>query len=166
MLTRQDLTDEQYAPVRDTPHFVLMAVSAAGGSLLDEIRERRAGLGRIVAGLASSHPLVRELAGADDIVIAEDRVQGWWHSLAEKDRHRGSLRAKAMETFNEALGVLKARGAADDVHHYAVFVLGLARLVAEAAREGDVLGIGGEKVSEGEREFLDALEHAAHEAGY
>lgn len=166
MLTRQDLTDEQYVPIRNTPHYVLMAVSAAGGSLFDEIKERRAGLHRIVEGLKGVHPLVREIAGADDIVIAEDQLQAWWHGLDDKDRHRGTMRARAMESFNQALATLRSRGDADDVHHYCVFVLGLARHVAETAREGDVLGIGGEQVSEGERDFIAALEHSARDAGY
>jgi hypothetical protein len=36
----------------------------------------------------------------------------------------------------------------------------VARKVAEAAREGDILGIGGRLVSDAERQAIDAIEQA------
>jgi hypothetical protein len=46
------------------------------------------------------------------------------------------------------------------VRYYCDFVITLATRVARTAREGDVLGIGGELVSSGERGFIALLEAA------
>src|SRR5262245_55834799 len=48
MLTREQLTDEQWRTVRNTPHHVALAVSVAGGSLFDEMLEREAAMAGIV----------------------------------------------------------------------------------------------------------------------
>jgi len=50
-----------------------------------------------------------------------------------------------------AVGVLRAHGGPDDLLQYSDFVRSLAMRVARAAKEGDVLGVGGELVSVGER---------------
>ena len=44
MLTRDQLKPNQWLSVRNTPHHVVLAVSAAGGSPLDDMLERNAGL--------------------------------------------------------------------------------------------------------------------------
>ena len=45
----------------------------------------------------------------------------------------------------------------EEVEAYKRFVLKLAETVAEAHREGGLMGIGGEQVSEGERAALDEI---------
>jgi hypothetical protein len=47
--------------------------------------------------------------------------------------------------------------------HYGEFVLSLAMRVARAAREGDIMGIGGELVSEKERKFIERLDQLVQE---
>ena len=44
MLTRDQLTDEEWCTVRNTPHHVAIAISAAGGSIFDEMLERAAAM--------------------------------------------------------------------------------------------------------------------------
>jgi len=56
--------------------------------------------------------------------------------------------------------VLRVHGGELDRHAYREFVLGVARKVAEAAREGDILGLGGRLVSDAERQAIDAIEQA------
>ena len=51
MLTRDQLTDDQWRTVRNTPHHVAIAVSAAGGSIFDEMLERAAAMAGIVDAL-------------------------------------------------------------------------------------------------------------------
>ena len=60
-----------------------------------------------------------------------------------------------------AVDVLRAKGGPDDLLQYSDFVRSLAMRVARAAKEGDVLGVGGELVSAGERKFLERLEALA-----
>jgi hypothetical protein len=160
MLTREQLTDDQWRTVRNAPHHVAIAVSATGGSLFDEMLERTAAMAGIVDALNSRHPLVQGIGASADIMAAQDQLRHWYHGLDDSERHAGSLQAKALAMFKDAVGTLSERGQHDDVQHYCDFVIALATRVARTAREGDVLGFGGELVSGAERAFIALLEAA------
>jgi hypothetical protein len=158
MLTREQLTDDQWRTVRNAPHHVVIAVSAVGGSLLDEMLERAAAMSGIVDALNSRHPLVQGIGASADIMAAQEQVRRWFHELEDSERHAANLQAKALAMFRDAVVTLQERGHHDDVRHYSDFVITLAVRVARTAREGDMLGIGGELVSSGERAFIELLE--------
>jgi hypothetical protein len=67
---------------------------------------------------------------------------------------------QAVNKSREALAIVKAKGTADDAKAYADFLMNLGNRVANAAKEGDFLGFGGERVSEGERVLLGELGEA------
>jgi hypothetical protein len=163
MLTRDKLTVVQWQAVRNTPHHVVIAVSAAGGSAFDEMLERAAGMQGIVDAINSTHPLVSEIGGSAHIMHAQDDIRKWYYTLDESHRTPDRLQEKALETARHALEALGTHGSAEDLMHYGEFVLSLAMRVARAAREGDLLGIGGELVSEKERRFLDRLDQLVQE---
>ena len=163
MVTREKLTPTQWQAVRNTPHHVIIAVSASGGSAFDEMLERAAGLQGIVDAGNSSHPLVTELAVSVHIMGAQDDIRRWYYTLEEQHRTPQSLQDKALETARHALEALGTHGTGDDLLHYGEFVLSLANRVARAAREGDVMGIGGELVSTSERKFIERLDQLIQE---
>jgi hypothetical protein len=163
MLTRDKLTVVQWQAVRNTPHHVIIAVSAAGGSPFDEMLERAAGMQGIVDAINSTHPLVSEIGGSTHIMHAQDDIRKWFYTLDESHRTPDRLQEKALETARHALEALGTHGSSEDLMHYGEFVLSLAMRVARAAREGDLLGIGGELVSEKERRFLDRLDQLVQE---
>ena len=158
MLTRDKLTIVQWRAVRNTPHHVIVAVSATGGSPFDEMLERAAGLQGIVDAMHSTHPLVREIAGSVHIMQAQDEIRSWYYTLEEIHRTPESLQDKALESMHHALDVLGTHGGPEDLLHYADFVVSTANRVARAAREGDLLGVGGELISRREREFIERLQ--------
>ena len=158
MLTREKLNDADWAVIRDTPHLVIIGISSTGGSPMDELLEHTAGMKSIVDGMNSTHPLIREIAVGVNIMQAQKSIQSWYRSLAEVDRKPVSLQEKALDSMKGAIEVLRTKGGPDDVLQYSDFVRSLAMRVARAAREGDVLGVGGELVSAGERKFLERLE--------
>lgn len=160
MLTRDQLTDDQWRTVRNAPHHVAIAVSAVGGSIFDEMLERSAAMAGIVDALNNRHPLVQGIGASADIMAAQDQLRSWYHGLEDAERDTANLQAKALAMFKDAIGMLEARGQRDDVRVYCDFVIALATRVARTAREGDMLGIGGELVSSGERSFIALLEAA------
>jgi hypothetical protein len=161
MLTRENLNDADWAVIRDTPHLVIIGISSTGGSPMDELLEHSAGMKSIVDGMNSTHPLIREIAVGVNIMQAQKSIQSWYRSLAEIDRKPASLQEKALDSMKSAVAALRAHGGPDDLLQYSDFVRSLAMRVARAAKEGDVLGVGGELVSAGERKFLDRLEALA-----
>ena len=161
MLTREKLNDADWAVIRDTPHLVIIGISSTGGSPMDELLEHTAGMKSIVDAMNSTHPLIREIAVGQNIMQAQKSIQSWYRSLAEVDRKPASVQEKSLESMKGAVGVLRAKGGPEDLLQYSDFVRSLAMRVARAAREGDVLGVGGELVSAGERKFLERLEALA-----
>lgn len=161
MLTREKLTSDQWRAVRNTPHHVIIAVSASGGSPFDEMLERAAGLQRIVDAMNSTHPLLQDIAGSTHIMHAQDEVRTWYYTLEDEHRQPDRLQAKALESLQHALDALKQHGSPDDLLHYGDFVMSVAMRVARAAREGDLFGVGGELVSRAERQFIERLEGLA-----
>ncbi|HEX9207758.1 MAG TPA: hypothetical protein VF851_05945, partial [Steroidobacteraceae bacterium] len=84
-------------------------------------------------------------------------------TLDEHHRTVEKLQEKALETAKHALEALGTHGSAEDLMHYGEFVMSLAMRVARAAKEGDMLGIGGELVSEQERRFIERLDQLVQE---
>jgi hypothetical protein len=165
MLTRHKLTVVQWQAVRNTPHHVIVAVSASGGSPFDEMLERAAGLQGIVDALNSTHPLISEIAAATHIMHAQDEIRAWYYTLSEPNRTPQFLQGKALETARSALDALGTHGGPEDLMHYGEFVMSLAMRVARAAREGDLFGVGGQLVSDKERLFIDQLDRLFKERG-
>jgi len=161
MLTREKLNDADWTVVRDTPHLVIIGISSTGGSPMDELLEHTAGMKSIVDAMNSTHPLIREIAVGVNIMQAQKSIQSWYRSLAEVDRKSVSLQEKAIDSMKKAVDVLRTQGGPEDLLQYSDFVRSLAMRVARAAKEGDVLGVGGELVSVGERRFLERLEALA-----
>ena len=162
MLTRDKLTDAEWRAIRNTPHHVIIAVSASGGSAFDDMLERHAGLRSVVDAMHSTHPLLREIAASTEIMAAQDEIRKWYLTLPEANRTTATLQDKAVESMRQAMAALAARGGRDDQLQYADFVVSTATRVARAAKEGDVLGIDGVRVSEAEKAFIARLEQLGH----
>ena len=161
MLTRDKLTDAEWRAVRNTPHHVIVAVSSSGGSAFDDMLERHAGLKSVVGAMDSTHPLLREIAASTAIMSAQDEIREWYDKLPEADRTLATLQDKALESMQQAMAALTARGGPDDRLLYGDFVIAAAKRVARAAKEGDLLGIDGVRVSQAEQDFIARLSQLA-----
>lgn len=161
MLTRDKLTDLDWDAIRNTPHLVMLAVSGAGGSALDEMLERKAGLMGIAEGMHSTQSLLRELAGSTEIMKAQDEIRALVHGLPDSQRTPARMQEQALASMGRALDAIAANGSPDDLSGYVDFVLATATRVAKAAREGDILGLGGKLVSQDESDFIARLESLA-----
>jgi hypothetical protein len=160
MLTRDRLSEHQWVAIRDTPHHVIIAVSSAGGSPFDEMLERNAGLQAIVDAMNSTHPLLREIAVAQQIMQAQDHIRAWYYQLQDGQRTPTRMQEQALASLEESLEILGTHGNHDDLLQYSDFVVSVAMRVARSAKEGDVLGIGGQLVSSAEKAFIDQVESA------
>ena len=65
-----------------------------------------------------------------------------------------------LTSVRRAVELLRAKGGMHDIAAYRDFVLKVVHGVSSAAREGDVLGIGGEVVGDAERAVIQAIEGA------
>jgi hypothetical protein len=157
LLTRASLPPEHWAALRNVPHLVAIAVSASAGSPLDLLFELAAGRTAIANGINNDHPLVRAIAERAEIEAAVVEVREFVIEPQGMHRTPEELLPLATEAARRAAAVLRERGSELDRLAYREFVLGVARKVAEAAREGDFLGLGGRLVSDAERAAIRAV---------
>jgi len=157
LLTPESLTADQWAVLRDMPYFVVLAVSAAGGTRLDALLERAAGAKAIANGINNDHPLIRKIATESEM---EKQITDLYARFAGPTGPRYSpveIKDLAVNSSRKAFEILSQSGNELDAYAYRTFVTGIARTVAEAAREGDVIGIGGRLVSDPERDVIAAV---------
>jgi hypothetical protein len=78
--------------------------------------------------------------------------------------HESSVRERpevdGLERIRTAIALLEAKATPEEVDTYKRFAFDVAERVALAARSGDVLGIGGELVSDAEHEALERVAEA------
>ena len=143
-----------------------MAVTIAGSSgILGTLAEAFKTTSALVEGMRSDNPLVRAICQRDDLVAAQKGLKEKFGELRSGDlaNAQNRIRLGALDSVRRALEIVAARGP-EDVDAYRGFLRDLAVKVANAAKEGSFLGFGGERVSEGERTMLHALDSALAEA--
>jgi hypothetical protein len=67
------------------------------------------------------------------------------------------LRTQLPERIDDAARLVEQKATPEEAEQYRQFILRVADVVAHAAKEGGVLGIGGKEVSEQEQAVLDEL---------
>lgn len=157
MVTKENLTPDEWTTLRDAPHVVALAVMSAGASGITGTVVEGVALARgMVEGRRASHDLIRALAAPDEIKAAQEAVRA---SLAGTPPAQlaGRIKMMALDRVRAAVALLNSKGTADDVKAYSDWISGLAQQVAESAKEGAFLGFGGQRVSEGETAVLKEI---------
>ena len=94
--------------------------------------------------------------------IAADLVAGPPEGLKQDDQGRITNMEEAVERslegVRQALWLVDSKASPEDAQSYRAMLRTIAQRVAEAAKEGGFLGIGGEQVSEKERSVLAQLD--------
>ena len=161
MPTRTDFTPDQWQAIRNAPQLVAIATAAAGNSgLFGSLSEGMATASSIAEAARGEHALLREVFSKDEMRAAQDQIKELLKSASDKSALNARLQQAATDSISAALSALSAKGSAADVDAYRAFLKGIGDKVAQASTEGGFLGFGGERVSEGERQFLSKLDAA------
>jgi hypothetical protein len=159
MATRTDFSPEQWQALRNAPQLVALATAAAGNSgLFGSISEGMAMASTMAAAVRGDQPLLKEIFGKDEISAAQDQIKGMVKSATDKASLNTLLQKAATDAVSAALAALAAKGATADADALRAFLKGIGEKIANASTEGGFLGFGGERVSEGERQFLAQLD--------
>src|SRR5262245_65772878 len=163
MTTKADFSQEEWSAVRDGPYLAAVAVTVAGASgLIGTLKEACAATSSLVQGAKSQNEVIRALSGGEEIRAAQESIRTLVQPQPGADvaAFKSKLETLVSERVHSAIGVLSRKGGAEDVAAYRDFVKGVGERVSQAASEGGFLGFGGERVSEGERTMLAALDRA------
>ena len=161
MTTREAFTDEEWSLLMRVPALAGLAVagSARGGTmreLLVLMKEIARGEGRF-----PDDQLIQAIATDEGTEWGSDGAA----NMRSEHRSFEEIEGEVLSACRDAAAVLARKATADEAEHYRALVVGVAQRVAEAAKEGDVLGIGGTRVSEGERRTIEAVEEALRAPG-
>lgn len=144
MTGKADYSEEEWTQILEAPPSAGMIVitSQGGGSVRESF------------SMAKAYTEARSEHGESQLL---DEVVA---TKPEVDRTRvGSfeeLKAHNLQNIRDALAVLDGKADPTEVEEYRRFILGLAKRVAEAHREG-FLGLSGERVSEAEQAAVDEI---------
>ena len=160
MADKTTFTAQEWRALRDAPHMVALAVSAATTSgVTGTIHEAGSASSALMQGMKSENALLRSLLTREELGDAQK-------SLREhvKDVHAGRGKLEFQDLMlgevREAVGVLDRKASSQEAEAYRAFLLYVADSVAEAAREGGFIGIGGKRVSDEEQRLLERLRGA------
>jgi hypothetical protein len=142
---KADFNAEEWSTVVEAPLLAGMRVVVAdrGGT----IRESLA-IGKVYSHARQAHgesELLDELTASPPVADPQ-RLKG-----------AGDLGAASEKRLREALQLVSAKGAPEDVEAYKRFVLSVAQAAAEAHKEGGFAGIGGKQISGAEQAALDEI---------
>ena len=158
MTTRSEFTAEQWQALRNAPQLVALATAAAGNSgLFGSLSEGMATASKIAEAVRSEFPLLKEVFDRNEIRVAQEEIRGMLKSVKDRSALSATLQDSAAASIRAAMAALDAKGASADAEAYRRFLGGIADSVANASKEGGFLGFGGERVSEGERQFIAKL---------
>jgi hypothetical protein len=144
MTTKADFNAEEWATVVEGPLLAGMRVIAAerGGTIRESLAVGRA----YAAG--------RERQGESELL---DQLVASPPAVDRAKVEGGDIAAASAERLGEAVRILREKATPEEVDAYGRFVLSVAEAAASAHKEGGVLGVGGQQVSDAERAALDEI---------
>jgi hypothetical protein len=144
MTAKSEFNAEEWGKVGQAPALAALMVmlSDRGGAIRESIalgkayaEARRGGGSEFMEALVSSPP---QISPSD---------------MGQPDQ----LREQLPQRIQEAVQTVESKATPEEAQEYREFILRVADVVAHAAKEGGVLGIGGKEVSEEEQAALDEL---------
>jgi len=144
MSTKADFNAEEWSLVLEGPPVAGMVVMTAhrGGTIREAVSMGKA---YTEAKKEQSAQLVQEIVSA--------------RPDFDRDRYKTpeELRERGLTRIREAVNLLEHKATPEEVSEYKQFILDVANTVANAKKEGGVLGIGGKPVSEEEKRAIDEI---------
>jgi hypothetical protein len=161
MSIKDKFTDEEWQDVVQAPMLAGMAVTAADpGGLWAAIKEGSSMARTLVEAKSNPDPdslpkiISATLEDSDGRRVTQQNLIG-----LVKGRKPAEVSSFAVERLRE-IDALIASKAPEQTEPYRQFVRTTAQNVAEAAKEGGFLGMGGETISDAEKKTLDDIDRA------
>ena len=149
-------SDEEWGLLVGLPQSVIVAASQAeSDSNRRTVAEWTAGMTAIADGRDSASPLVQRVA-AEVVARLGDVEEGEDPPVIQFSDPESGI-ADVVERASTVRRLLADKAAEADAQAYRFWVVTIAEQVVSAAKSGDVFGLGGDVVTEPERQFRDNL---------
>ena len=156
LYARLGFTDSEWGLLVGLPQAVLTAASAASSDGGRKTRaENAAGLDQISDARSSASPLVAAVAAAIVSRVGDPELGEELPPIEPGDPI--GYAQDVLDRAAQAAALLAGKGDQADAETYKHWLVEIADIVVGAASSGGVLGLGGETVTENERDFRDRL---------
>jgi hypothetical protein len=152
MTTQKDFTTEEWNQLLNAPTYATMAIVAASFGPMDMFKETAA-MAKAIATAAAQAP-ANELMGALMSELKERKGVG------DKSQVKAESKAGPQELVNnlgEVAALLDQKAAPEEAAAYKNWLYQVSVDVANAAKEGGFMGMGGERVSQAEKATLEKI---------
>jgi hypothetical protein len=148
MTTKADFNAEEWSQLAGAP--------ALAGFIV--ISAQRGGTIRETVAMSKAYAEAKKEHGDSDLLgeLVSTAPQA---NLGEM-KTTEDLRLQGLASLRDAVALLAAKATPEEVEDYRAFTLTVAQRAAEADKSGGVFGIGGERVTDAEREALAAVAEA------
>ena len=158
MSTKEDYTPEQWQLLIDVPPMVGTAVMVAGKSGLGSLKEAFALASSVLSGKDGyeDNQLIQSLIQSR----MKDGQRSQIESLSDnpyRSKQPIELADEVAKKCQQVNQLLAEKSTVAEAGGYKQWVLDVGQKVANAAKDGGFLGVGGQRVSEAEQEVLDKL---------
>lgn len=162
MTDQNEFTAEEWTLLRVAPSFVAVGVVAADGSgLFSSLKEALAGANEVSAALEARRDLELFAALAADRSIPEVPDVEALLGAGSKEMQLRNFKNAALDRVGAAVALIGGKASPAESDAYRQLLVRVAERAANAAKEGGFLGIGGVRVSDKERAFIDLVSKAA-----
>jgi len=150
MTTKADYTAEGWELLAKGPFMAAMTVVAASPSGPIGVIKELSAIGQVLEEASQSGETTALINALVSDIKAGYRPAG----PTEQVQRPEEIKALALQTCREVVTLLARKAPAPEAEGYKRWLLTVAQRVAEAAKEGGFLGIGGVRVSEAEQATL------------
>jgi hypothetical protein len=158
MANKEAFSAEEWNLIRSAPILVMTGVAASDpGGLIGAFQESFSGVKTMMGAFkeSSSLELMGALLAEKSMPTMPDKKQMLGEGNAEQQT--ANFKNAVLGYVKQALALIKSKGSPEEVAAYEKMMASVAEHVANAAKEGSFFGFGGERVSPGEKAFLDEL---------
>ncbi|MCB0140528.1 MAG: hypothetical protein KDE50_11525 [Caldilineaceae bacterium] len=157
MTTKAAFTTDEWKTLMQAPFVVGMYITMASPSLTDAIKESMA--------VAKEIAKTAESASGSELLTAlvDEYKDAATAKMAQPDfntRDIEAIKTEALADVKSAAAVLKSKATPAEATEITKWIYDIGVAAAEAAKEGDFLGIGGVRVSDDEKAALAQLASA------
>jgi hypothetical protein len=126
------------------------------------MQEMVAGVGTAIDAAKTAAPgsLISELFSEENLRAQQEKLQQETREATSGATDFEAAKTKLLADITGALAIIAAKGSLDEVQSYKTLLVQVAEKVANAAREGGFMGIGGVSVNELEQQAVEAVRTA------
>jgi len=165
MSTLADYTQDEIEKMMAAPMLVSMYVmGTALSGPVGLVKEMMAGVDTAMKAAKAAAPdsVLSALFAEENMKAQQDKMQQETKESTQGAQDMAQAKAKMLGDIKTAVGIISTKGSADEAAAYKQLMVQAAENVANAAKEGGFMGIGGVLVNDAEKQAISEISAAVN----